>query len=434
MLFLGGGGFVAQVRDRRGTAVCPAVAHVHQHQTQRGRGHAREPTVASGEDVGDFLRLDAAEPGLDNGSGDTAAHFVEESVAFDDQVKFRAAAAEVATGEGADGAGAGVAGVGGEGGEVVASDEVSGGVAHGGQVEGAGNVPGAVQEQWVHGGGVPDSVAVLFAGGLKSRVEIGAGAGRGHDPNVGWEVGVEGEDEFAGGHAPFARGDIDMGDQAKGMDAGVGPAGAVEGAGAREQVAEGVFDQFLDSLTALLGLPALVTGAVVSDTEPEADPGVHGFMGSCSGGGSQITGVGGLGVEVALQKDGRGGGIDPAATFLGAFAGLGQHAVGLEGGETFVPGTNGDGDGFLQEDDEFLDLAHGGSVGAVHVAGQPDQHECDFAFLDEFLETVEELGGRFGGQEVEGVREHAEFVTDGDADADGTVIESENAHGERGRR
>lgn len=262
-----------------------AVEDLPEDQALGRSRHSGDAPVALGEQAGDFVGGKAVEADLGERAGDAAAHFVEEPIADDADGDIGAAAEHLAGGEGADGVRAGVTGVGGEGGEVMAADEVGGCAAHGVEIEGAWEVPGLAGEEGVHGRGVPDPVTVLLAAGLEAGVEIGGGAGDAKDPDVGWQVGVEGEDQFAGGHAPLFAGDVDVGDQSERMHAGVGAAGTVEGAGAGEDFAEGDLDQFLDALAAFLGLPALVSGALERQDEAQA----HGLH------------AGGLGIQIVPE-------------------------------------------------------------------------------------------------------------------------------------
>src|SRR5436853_7295023 len=63
----------------------PAVEHFPQHQSMRRRRHASHTTVALRENMPDILRTDLSLPYLHQRSHDSAAHFVEEPVAFDDE-------------------------------------------------------------------------------------------------------------------------------------------------------------------------------------------------------------------------------------------------------------------------------------------------------------------------------------------------------------
>lgn len=140
-------------------------------------------------------------------------------------------------------------------------------------------------------------------------------------------------------------------------------------------------------------------------------------------------GSGGCGVEVTLQEDGGGHLVDfPFAVFVADVGGV-EGAVGLGGGEAFVPGFDGEVKLGLEGGDEVADFGGGGAVGAVHVAGHADEDETGGFFAEDFLEAADDGGEGFGGDEFERVGEHAEFVADGDADADGAVVEGEDAHG-----
>ena len=62
----------------------------------RGRSHAGDPPVAAGQDVFHFRRRNFSLTGLHQRAHDTATHFVEKSVAFDDERQLRAGFFEVA--------------------------------------------------------------------------------------------------------------------------------------------------------------------------------------------------------------------------------------------------------------------------------------------------------------------------------------------------
>src|SRR5664280_2228017 len=70
-----------------------------EHQAVRRGGHAGHAPVFFGQHPPDFIRREFAQPDLHQRADNTPAHFVEKSVAFDDEGQLRAALFDVATRE-----------------------------------------------------------------------------------------------------------------------------------------------------------------------------------------------------------------------------------------------------------------------------------------------------------------------------------------------
>src|ERR1043166_5679570 len=104
----------------------------------------------------------------------------------------------------------------------------------------------------------------------------------------------------------------------------------------------------------------------------------------------------GQAVKVALQEDGGGGLVHFFFPLGAADVGGDQEAVGLGGGEPFVPGADGNGDGCAQGVKEFVHFGGGGPVGAIHVARHANHDKFDFFFLDDFREARQEIGQGMG--------------------------------------
>ena len=96
-----------------------------------------------------------------------------------------------------------------------------GSLAHGGEVEGAGDVPGATDLKRVEGVGISDAVEVGFSFGGEAGVEAWFLAADGKDANSWGKVEVE---SFGEGGGRVGGGDFAGGDLAEGVDAAIGAA------------------------------------------------------------------------------------------------------------------------------------------------------------------------------------------------------------------
>ena len=126
-----------------------------------------------------------------------------------------------------------------------------------------------------------------------------------------------------------------------------------------------------------------------------------------------------MAIQPALEDLLRGDLIDEGLGLFGGFAGVLEHAMGCDGGESFVDET--DGDGFSVERGsesvgELADFLGGFSGGAVHVSRKADDEGVGFLFREK-REDAQHGGGpdgeRLGGAVGDGferVREHPEFV------------------------
>ena len=127
-----------------------------------------------------------------------------------------------------------------------------------------GDVPCAIVDEGREDWGVPEVIAVGFADGVEAGVEGWGGGGGGHDADFRGQVDIEGAEPCGGVHAAGI-GDVEVGDLANGVDAGVGAAAAVDGDRLGEDGGGGGFEDVLDGAAAGLGLPAAEGSAVVGD-------------------------------------------------------------------------------------------------------------------------------------------------------------------------
>ena len=175
--------------------------------------------------VENFFKFGGGESALADfyeGSDEVADHTVEESIAIEGALQNTAVFLDDA--DGADFSDSGfalVAWVGGEGGEIVFACENFGSLAHGGQVEGSGDVPGATDFERVERVGIGDAVKVGFSFGREAGVKAWFLASDGKDANAWGKVEVEGFGESGGG---VGGGDFAGGDLAEGVDAAIGAA------------------------------------------------------------------------------------------------------------------------------------------------------------------------------------------------------------------
>ena len=175
--------------------------------------------------VEDFFEFGGGESALADfyeSADEVADHTVEESIAIEGALQNTAVFLDDADGaDSADGGLALVAWVGCEGGEVVFPCENFSGLAHGGEVEGPGDVPGATDFQRVEGVGIGDAVEVGFSFGGEAGVEAWFLASDGKDADAWGKVEVEGFGEGSGG---VGGGDFAGSNLAEGVDAAIGPA------------------------------------------------------------------------------------------------------------------------------------------------------------------------------------------------------------------
>ena len=151
-----------------------------------------------------------------------ADHTVEKSIAIERAFQNTAVFLDDADGaDFSDGGFALVAWVGGEGGEIVFACENFGGLAHGGQVEGARDVPGPADFKRVEGVGIGDAVEVGFSFGGEAGVEAWFLASDGEDADSWGKVEVKG---FGESGRRVGGGDFAGSDLAEGVDATIGAA------------------------------------------------------------------------------------------------------------------------------------------------------------------------------------------------------------------
>jgi hypothetical protein len=174
------------------------------------------------EDFFEFGGGESALAGFYESADEVADHSVEKSIAIEGALQNTAVFLDDADGTNyADGGFALVAWVGGEGGEVVFTCENFGSFAHGGEVQGAGDVPSATDFEWVERVGIDDAVEVGFSFGGEAGVEAWFLASDGKDADSWRKVEVEG---FGESGRRVGGGDFAGGNLAEGVDAAIGAA------------------------------------------------------------------------------------------------------------------------------------------------------------------------------------------------------------------
>jgi hypothetical protein len=112
---------------------------------------------------------------------------------------------------------------------------------------------------------VPDQILVGLGLGREAGMEIVVdGPSLGHDHVLG-KVIIERGGELGVRKGAFG---LEVGDEAFGVDAGVGPGGAVQMDLFLEDTRQLCLEEVLDGLAVLLALPAGVMGALEGDIEP----------------------------------------------------------------------------------------------------------------------------------------------------------------------
>ncbi len=103
----------------------------------------------------------------------------------------------------------------------------------------------------------------------------------------------------------------------------------------------------------------------------------------------------------------------------------------MGGGESLIDWGDGKSDGALHLVDKVPYLLGGGSIGAVHIAGQADHNTYNLMVMNEFRNG---FGNLFRGlivQEREGGGKRSGRIGEGKADADGSVVDPQDtAHAE----
>lgn len=245
----------------------------------RGRGHPRHAAVFAAKYGVHLAGGDLPLAHLNEGPHDTATHLVEKTIAFDDERKQRPLPLQLATVKGAYRGRHWVIAISGKGPEVVLADQTTGGGAHGRQIQPLRDMPRRVSQQRILRGEVPDKVTVLFAAGAESGMKFRRASLGIEDADIFRQMGVEREDQFAGGHLPFLGRNVHMSDHAYGVNTGISSAGAVQPFLTREQFAQGSLDALLNPYANLLRLPTGIVGAVVGNGQLDSDW-VHGASSS----------------------------------------------------------------------------------------------------------------------------------------------------------
>ena len=93
-----------------------------------------------------------------------------------------------------------------------------------------------------------------------------------------------------------------------------------------------------------------------------------------------------------MQQEGGGHLVHFVFAFVAADLALNHHFIGLQSGEAFVAHFNGNRDGISQYGGEGLGFLGGGTVGAVHVAREADEHEVDFLLDNQLIKPREKIG------------------------------------------
>jgi len=174
------------------------------------------------EDLFEFGGGESALAYFYESADEVADHTVKKSITIEGALQNTAVFLDDADGaDFSDGGLALVARVGGKGGEVVFTCENFGGFAHGGQVEGTGDVPGATDFERMERLGIGDAVEVGFSLGREAGVEAWFFASDGKDADSWRKVEVEG---FGESGRRVGGGDFAGGDLAEGVDAAIGAA------------------------------------------------------------------------------------------------------------------------------------------------------------------------------------------------------------------
>src|SRR5262249_491130 len=145
--------------------------------------------VARIKHLRDVTGRKAALANLNDGTNNPAAHFVEKTIAFDNESEQAALFPNFATVKSAHGGFHLVVAIVGEGCVVAFADEMTGGVANRSKIELLWDVPGARAEQRVVRVVIVDQVAILFSFGAETGMEFRRHLSNFHDADVFRELG-----------------------------------------------------------------------------------------------------------------------------------------------------------------------------------------------------------------------------------------------------
>jgi len=133
-------------------------------------------------------------------------------------------------------------------------------------------------------------------------------------------------------------------------------------------------------------------------------------------------------VQVALEEDGGCHFVHDLFAILPPNIALDQHAVGLGGGEAFVPGSNRDLHTFTQSIDEYTHFFGCRPVAAVHVSWHSNDDLIHLLFLKQRQHSFQKPIKRFGWNILQRRGDHLELVAQSHSNTNGPVIQSQYAH------
>ena len=116
---------------------------------------------------------------------------------------------------------------------------------------------------------VPDKIAVLLSRRVEPGMKIGRTSRRSHDPDIGRQMGVDGQGKLGGRHLEFFPGQFEMSRHADGVDPRVGAAGTMDAQGQGEQFLECLLNFLLHTQAGFLDLPARVVRAFIGNDQFE---------------------------------------------------------------------------------------------------------------------------------------------------------------------
>ena len=311
-----------------------------------GGGGAGGSAVSSGEQGGDGAGVEPVGATLDEGADQVADHVVEKAVGGDTIDDEAIGGVPLGLGDGAEvgvgfggcrkqmrgslhcaahdgavnsfgrddgfrgrfgGTAVGEVGVdGGEGGEVVGAKDVTGGVVEGVEIEGPGTGPDVGGESgrtdvffpypkieiWgTRIGGCfqgKDAVLVGFADSGVAGVERGWDDFGGEDADAGREAAVKGPMQAGRGDGG---GESEAGDLGKGVDSGIGAAGALGKDALADGALDGVAEQTLDGGQVGLDLPSAEGSSIVGEGELPLRHGAKFYPSQQAGRGPRLHGI-----------------------------------------------------------------------------------------------------------------------------------------------
>ena len=133
------------------------------------------------------------------------------------------------------------------------------------------------------------------------------------------------------------------------------------------------------------------------------------------------------GIEETFEQNNGGQPVDGLRAFFNADAAFAKHALGLYGGEAFVPQLNRDGGGGGKAVTEFAGVCGTAPFVPAHVQRVAHQYQCDVVLGSQFRQAVQILTNIGPLKGFQTLRGDAEFVAERQSDAPFAQIQGQDS-------